>query len=358
MIGHTGVEKKLWEHRWAVALFVAAVLAVVTAGVVLSGKPAQALACDPTIQDCTGGGTQTHIVNTLTASAPQHGTITTSDGGINCGVDCTEDYNYIIFCDVNGDCSTPTYDTVTLTPHPATGYSLGDWSGDCSGTGPCSVIMDANRSVGAQFVDVAVPTVSLTSPLNNTKVGAGFTATATASDNSGSVQKVEFLVDGSLQGTDTSAPYSASINTSGLSDGSHTVSAKATDVNGLQSTSSRTVIVDLTSPTATGKPTGTRVSPTANVTATFSEAMNGASVGATDANGLPTTFTLKKKGTTKTLAATVVYSEPTASTFKATLDPTRKLRAGATYIATVSSAATDLVGNPLVAKTWKFTVKS
>ncbi|HEX2742574.1 MAG TPA: Ig-like domain-containing protein, partial [Rubrobacter sp.] len=106
--------------------------------------------------------------------------------------------------------------------------------------------------------------------------------------------------------------------------------------------------------------------PTANVIATFSEAMNEASVEKTTANDLPTTFTLKKKGTTKTLAATVVYSEPTATTFKAGLDPTRKLRAGATYIATVSSVATDLVGNALdqnpsltgnQPKTWTFTVK-
>lgn len=115
---------------------------------------------------------------------------------------------------------------------------------------------------------------------------------------------------------------------------------------------------DFTAPTVLKwTPTTKRVSPTANVIATFSEAMNEASVEKINASGLPTTFTLKKKGTTKTLAATVVYSEPTATTFKAVLNPSRNLRAGATYIATVTSAATDFVGNPLVKKTWTFTVK-
>jgi Bacterial Ig-like domain len=116
---------------------------------------------------------------------------------------------------------------------------------------------------------------------------------------------------------------------------------------------------DSTAPTVIKwTPKTKKTSPTANVIATFSEKMSKASVEAANVSGLPTTFTLKKKGTTKTLAATVTYSEPTATTFKAVLNPTGKLRPGATYTATVTSAATDLVGNPLVKKTWTFTVKS
>ena len=146
---------------------------------------------------------------------------------------------------------------------------------------------------------------------------------------------------------------------SGLISGTYTFDVRAIDTAGNkdESPATRTWSVETTAPTATGKPTGTRVSPTSNVIATFSEAMNEASVEKTNANGLPTTFTLKKKGTTKTLAATVDYSQPTATTFKAVLNPSRNLRAGATYLATVSSAATDLAGNPLVKKTWRFTVR-
>jgi hypothetical protein len=117
---------------------------------------------------------------------------------------------------------------------------------------------------------------------------------------------------------------------------------------------------DFTAPTVLKwTPTTKRVSPTANVIATFSEKMYKASVEATNSNGLPTAFTLKKGA--KQVAARVTYVETTTATgttYKAILDPNRKLVAGATYTATVTPAATDFVGNPLVAKTWKFTVKS
>ncbi len=85
-------------------------------------------------------------------------------------------------------------------------------------------------------------------------------------------------------------------------------------------------------------PTGKKVSSKANATATFSEAMNEASV---EARG---TFTLKKKGSARAISATVTY-DPTSK--KATLNPTRKLRPGATYTATVATAAKDSAGNAL-----------
>jgi len=57
--------------------------------------------------------------------------------------------------------------------------------------------------------DSVAPTVSITSPANGAIVArrSTITITATASDNVG-VTRVEFLVDGALQCTDTTAPYS------------------------------------------------------------------------------------------------------------------------------------------------------
>ena len=94
-------------------------------------------------------------------------------------------------------------------------------------------------------------------------------------------------------------------------------------------------------------PTGRRVSPKVNATATFSEAMDPATLDGT-------TFRLVKKGSTKALAATVTYS---AATAKATLNPARNLKSGATYKATVAAGAEDAAGNALVAKTWGFKVR-
>jgi hypothetical protein len=104
-------------------------------------------------------------------------------------------------------------------------------------------------------------------------------------------------------------------------------------------------------PTDTTAPTVTATTPAANatgvavstnVTGTFSEAMNAASV-TTGA------FTLKT-GTT-TVAAAVTYNS-TDNT--ATLDPTADLTPNTPYTATISGA-TDVAGNAVATKTWTFT---
>jgi hypothetical protein len=94
----------------------------------------------------------------------------------------------------------------------------------------------------------------------------------------------------------------------------------------------------------------------ANVTATFSEAMQASTLNTT-------TFGLRKSGTTTNLAAAVGYDPATK---RATLDPNVDLKAGATYTATVSTGAKDQSGNRLdqdpstagnQAKSWKFKVR-
>jgi hypothetical protein len=81
----------------------------------------------------------------------------------------------------------------------------------------------------------------------------------------------------------------------------------------------------------------TRVAPTVNVKATFSEDMMASTIN-------KTTFTLRKQNTTGFVAATVTYDP---STDTATLDPTNSLRRGATYKASVNLGAQDQAGNPL-----------
>lgn len=91
----------------------------------------------------------------------------------------------------------------------------------------------------------------------------------------------------------------------------------------------------------------TTVHPADNVTATFSEPMNPATVD--DA-----TFTLTKRGAAGPVAATVGYD---GASDKATLDPVADLSQGATYEARVATGATDGAGNPLtVSKSWSFRV--
>ena len=112
-------------------------------------------------------------------------------------------------------------------------------------SGSHSLTARATDNPGAQSTSAAIsitvannppPTVSITSPSNNTSfiVGATVTINANASDN-GSVASVEFFVDGVSQGLDNTSPYS--VNYTGVL-GSHTLTARATDNLGAQSTSS------------------------------------------------------------------------------------------------------------------------
>ena len=81
--------------------------------------------------------------------------------------------------------------------------------------------------------DTAAPSVTLTSPANGATMSGTVTMSATASDNVG-VTQVQFFVDDSTTplATDTTSPYSASWNTTAVTNGAHTVKAVARDAAG------------------------------------------------------------------------------------------------------------------------------
>ena len=89
----------------------------------------------------------------------------------------------------------------------------------------------------------------------------------------------------------------------------------------------------------------------ASAVASFSEAMDGGTLNRA-------TFSLRKKGAATPVPAKVAYD---AANGRAILNPTKSLRPGTTYLATVeggNGGAGDLAGNPLAArKTWSFTVR-
>ena len=89
--------------------------------------------------------------------------------------------------------------------------------------------------------DTTPPSVNVTSPSNGAQLkGSKVSVTAAAADNVG-VAKVEFLVDGVLTATDTSAPYSFNWNIRKVSTGAHSLTAKATDAAGNVASSTVTV---------------------------------------------------------------------------------------------------------------------
>ncbi|KGJ91586.1 Ig-like domain-containing protein [Thalassotalea sp. ND16A] len=121
--------------------------------------------------------------------------------------------------------------------------------------------------------DITAPDVSLLSPAEGSKVSGSITNSATASDNVG-VTQVQFFVDGVLLGTDTTAPYSASWNTTSVTDGAHTLTARAFDAAGNTGFATAVNVTVDNSPPAlniTSPADGATVSAAVTITATGSD---------------------------------------------------------------------------------------
>jgi len=98
--------------------------------------------------------------------------------------------------------------------------------------------------------DTTAPTTSITSPASGATLSGTVAVAASATDAVG-VTKVEFLLDGVLRSTDAASPYSWTWATTGASNGSHSLVAKAYDAAGNVGTSSTvsvTVNNDTTAP--------------------------------------------------------------------------------------------------------------
>jgi hypothetical protein len=107
--------------------------------------------------------------------------------------------------------------------------------------------------------DVTAPSVSITSPTQDTVSNGGATnlisISATASDNIG-VSRVEFYRNTTLIASDSTSPYSTSWNVSSLTSANYNLSAKAFDAAG-NSTTSNVVVFSLDKVA----PTGSFISP-------------------------------------------------------------------------------------------------
>jgi hypothetical protein len=74
----------------------------------------------------------------LTVAKTGNGRVVSDPAGIDCGTTCRADF-------VSGS-------TVTVAAHPDPGWTFGGWTGACSGTGTCTVTMNAAKSVAADFL--------------------------------------------------------------------------------------------------------------------------------------------------------------------------------------------------------------
>jgi len=115
---------------------------------------------------------------TVTRAGTGSGTVTSSPAGINCGASCSATYNYGT--------------SVTLTASQNTGSFFAGWSGGgCSGTGACTVTMNADIVVTATFTQY----ITVTVPNGGESWARGTTQTIrwTYAGNPGSSVKIELL---------------------------------------------------------------------------------------------------------------------------------------------------------------------
>ncbi|MEA2435261.1 MAG: hypothetical protein QOG54_2718 [Actinomycetota bacterium] len=137
-----------------------------------------------------------------------------------------------------------------------------DWNTTLVSNGDHSIVAeavdDAGNSTQSDAVTLtvansAVPTISLGSPSAGASITGTQTVTATVTDD-GPNPEVTFYVDGLKFGSDTTAPYEASLNTLNqqlpVYDGTHVLTAKVVDATRQSATSApRTIVVANTSGT-------------------------------------------------------------------------------------------------------------
>ena len=115
------------------------------------------------------------------------GLIRSADTHINCGDSCNYTYNY--------------GDSTILTATPDTGNTFVGWSGDCSGTGTCSLSMTANKNAIATFDITAFIITAIAgqngsiAPSGSIAVAIGASQTYTITPGTG-YQISDILVDG------------------------------------------------------------------------------------------------------------------------------------------------------------------
>ncbi len=197
--------------------------------------------------------------------------------------------------------------------------------------------------------DTIPPTVSISSPTNGATISGTATISATANDNVG-IYGVQFKLDGANLGSeDFSAPFTTSLNTTSLTNGStHTLSAIARDLSNNSSTSSSITVTINNIATSPPPSTGTDMSISANPTtissggsSTLSYSWNVATRHNVRLNGAAPTATCD----TTTCSGSMVVSPTATTSYTLTAVYSDSTVAPSASTTVTVGAATTLVGD-------------
>lgn len=248
---------------------------------------------------------------TVTVAVTGQGSAT--GDGINCtqtgGPDCSESYADDTYQDCDPDRRPPCF-TVSESPYReftagtgANGFVYDGWLGCDSVTGRvCGLTVETSTTITARFRDAQAPSVAAPAPSSGVQRGT-ISLAASATDNSGTVQRVDFRVRGVLVGSDSSAPFSVAFDTASVADGPATLRATAIDAAGNSNFSESGFTIDNTPPTlsVTSGPDGQTFAPGSTQTWTFSAGDATSGVAAVEcsvvASGAPASFGACSGGT-------------------------------------------------------------
>jgi hypothetical protein len=154
---------------------------------------------------------------------------------------------------------------------PISNGKLGDWN-TTGLNGTYTIKLEVFSADGSStvatltvVVDNESPIVNITSPNNGVEVSGTVTVTVTAQDNGSGIAKLEFYIDGTMQGITSYFPYAWEWNTAGHS-GECEVKVIAYDLTGNSSQAIHTVIVN-----SYGTGTIIRLSPATAITTLYSQ---------------------------------------------------------------------------------------
>jgi len=158
-----------------------------------------------------------------------------------------------------GDSVLWTWNSTGITPHSTTSDTNGLWDSTSvpaphtftqtftsAGTFPYHCTIHVTLGMKGTIIVAAAnlpPSVTITNPVSGTvfTAPANVTIQASASDSDGTVTNVQFLVGSTVLSNDAAAPFSAVTNN--LAAGSYTLSAVASDNNGVKATNAATISV-------------------------------------------------------------------------------------------------------------------
>jgi uncharacterized protein YhjY with autotransporter beta-barrel domain len=234
---------------------------------------AETIGASPVAVTATITATAAHVPPTVSLTAPANNAIFTAPAAITLTATAADSDGTIQRVEfLNG---ATVVGTVTAAPYSFT------WPNVAAGT--YSLTARATDNANAQTTSAAVsvtvnaanqpPTVALTSPANNATftAPANVTLQANAADPDGTIQFVEFEVNGTVANRDTTAPYSFDLTN--LAAGTYNVRAIATD-NGTPALSATSATITFTVAAPNQPPTTTITAPANNANFTAPATIN------------------------------------------------------------------------------------